>query len=433
MTRKLMANVLAVTCLLGIIMACSTTANAQKTVVLEGTISGKKKLKKGVNYLLRGGVFINKRLIVKPGATIFGLPGSFLVINQGAVIDAQGTLDEPIIFTSAAPVGTRRRGDWGGLILNGRAAINVPGGTAQGEGSTGAYGGGANPNPSDNSGILRFVRVEYGGFAISPDNELNCVAFQGVGNGTTVEFVQAAFGGDDGFEWFGGTCNATNLVVTAAIDDSLDWTFGWSGKVQFAVVQQRSEGTTDTGLEADNNENDFNFTPRSHPKIMNLTLVGDPRTAGAQAGTGSTRGILLRRGTAAELRNVIVTGFKNVGIEVRDTATFDQIAANTLTLRGMIFFNNGVGLQTATNFGGATATSIAQSGVKITQTDPLLTDPFDLVLPDFRPGAGSPALDPANFEAPFAGDAFFVVANFVGAFDADNDWTLGWTNWVLGN
>lgn len=433
MTRKLMVHALAVTCVLGIIMACSTTANAQKTVVLEGTITGKKKLKKNINYLLRGGVFITKKLIIKPGTTIFGLPGSFLVINQGATIDAQGTIDEPIVFTSAAPAGTRRRGDWGGLILNGRAAINVPGGTAQGEGSTGAYGGGATPNAGDNSGILRFVRVEYGGFAISPDNELNCVAFQGVGNGTTVEFVQAAFGGDDGFEWFGGTCNAKNLVVTAAIDDSLDWTFGWSGKVQFAVVQQRSEGTTDTGIEADNNENDFTFLPRSHPKIMNLTLVGDPRTTGPQAGTGSTRGIVLRRGTAAELRNVLVTGFKNVGIEIRDAATFDQITANALTLRGMIFFGNGVGLATATNFGGATAASIAQVGVKISEGDPLLADPFDLVSPDFRPQAGSPALDAANFEAPFAGDTFFVVANFVGAFNANDDWTLGWTNWVLGN
>ncbi|HSF23886.1 MAG TPA: T9SS C-terminal target domain-containing protein [Blastocatellia bacterium] len=431
--RRLMVNAVAICCVFGVIMVCSTTANAQKTVVLEGTITGKKKLKKNINYLLRGGVFITKKLIVKPGATIFGLPGSFLVINQGAKIDAQGTIDLPIVFTSAAPAGTRRRGDWGGLIINGRAPINVPGGTAQGEGSTGTYGGGANPDPNDSSGVLSFVRVEYGGFAISPDNELNCVAFQGVGNGTTVEFVQAAFGGDDGFEWFGGTCNAKNLVVTGAVDDSLDWTFGWSGKVQFAVVQQRSEGTTDAGIEADNNENDFTFLPRSHPKIMNMTLVGDPRTTGAQAGTGSTRGILLRRGTAAELRNVVVTAFKNVGIEIRDAETFDQVAADTLTLRGMIFFDNGAGLQTATNFGGATANSIAQVGVKIVQADPLLADPFDLVSPDFRPQAGSPALDPANFEPPFAGDAFFEVANYVGAFDANNDWTLGWTNWVLGN
>lgn len=430
MTRKLMVNALACCFVLAVIFACSTTSYAQKTKVIEGTFNKKLKMKKGVSYLLRGGVFIKKKLIIKPGATIFGLPGSFLVIDQGATIDAKGTLADPIVFTSAAPEGTRRRGDWGGLIFNGRAPINVPGGTAEGEGSTGTYGGN---NPTDNSGTMQFVRVEYGGFAISPDNELNCVAFQGVGSGTTVEFVQAAFGGDDGFEWFGGTVNCKNLVVTAAIDDSLDWTFGWTGKVQFAVVQQRSEGTTDAGIEADNNENDFNFTPRSAPKFMNVTLVGDPRNAGDQAGTGSTRGILLRRGTIAQLRNVIVMGFKNVGIEIRDTPTFDQFTNGNSGLRGMIFFSNGTGLATPANFSGNTAATVGASGVKIIQADPQLRDPFDLEVPDFRPLAGSPALDAANFEPPFANDTFFVTANYVGAFDANNDWTLGWTKWVLGD
>ena len=429
MIRRLMVNALAGCFVLAVILACSTTSSAQNTVVLEGNIK-KAKLKKGVNYLLRGGVFITKKITIKPGTTILGLPGSFLVINQGAKIIAEGTLEEPIVMTSAAPDGTRRRGDWGGLIINGRAPINVPGGTATGEGDTGTYGG---TDPNDDSGTLRFVRVEYGGFAISPDNELNCVAFQGAGSGTEVDFVQASFGGDDGFEWFGGTANAKHLVSLAAVDDSIDWTFGWTGKVQFAVVQQRSEGTTDTGIEADNNENSFNLTPRSHPRLMNLTLVGDPRTTGPQAGSGSTRGILLRRGTAAELRNTIVMAFKNVGIEIRDTPTFDQITTNALTMRGMIFFNNGQGLGTPVNFSGATATSISQAGVKVVEADPQLLDPFSLVDPDFRPAPGSPALNAANFEPPFAGDSFFETANYVGAFDANNDWTLGWTRWVLGN
>jgi len=433
MIRKVMVNALACCFVLAVIFACSTTSYAQKTKVLEGTITKKTKLKKGVSYLLRGGVFITKKLIIKPGATIFGLPGSFLVINQGATIDAKGTREEPIVFTSAAPVGTRRRGDWGGLILNGRAPINVPGGTAQGEGGTGPYGGGANPNPNDNSGIMQFVRVEYGGFALSPDNELNCVAFQGVGSGTTVEFMQASFGGDDGFEWFGGTVNAKNIVVTAAIDDSLDWTFGWTGKVQFAVIQHRSEGTTENGIEADNNENDFELLPRSAPKLMNVTLVGDPRNTGDEAGTGSIRGLRLRRGTAGDLRNFVVINHKDVGLLINDTATFDELTAGALRIGGFIFFNNGTGLAAPVNFSGATAAALGQSGVKIVQANPLLADPNDLELPDFRPQAGSPALDPANVEPPPAGDTFFVATNFVGAFNGTDDWTLGWTNWILGN
>jgi hypothetical protein len=425
-----MVNALAGCFVMAILFACSTTSYAQKTVVLEGNITTKKKLKKGVNYLLRGGVFIKKKLIMKPGTHVFGLPGSFLVIDQGATIDAKGTREDPIVFTSAAPVGTRRRGDWGGLIFNGRAPINVPGGTAQGEGNTGTYGG---TNANDTSGIMQFVRVEYGGFALSPDNELNGIAFQGVGARSTFEFIQASFCGDDGFEWFGGTANAKNLVVTAAIDDSFDWTFGWSGKVQFAVVQERSEGTTENGIEADNNENDFNFAPRSAPKLMNFTIVGDSRTTGPQSGTGSIRGLRLRRGTAGDLRNFVVINHKDVGLLINDTATFDQINSGALRIAGFLFFNNGTGLATPVNFSGATATALAQAGIKITQADPLLTDPTDLTSPDFRPQAGSPALDAANVEPPPAGDTFFVATDFVGAFDSDDDWTLGWTNWTLGN
>lgn len=130
----------------------------------------------------------------------------------------------------------------------------------------------------DNQGTLRYVRVEFGGFPISPDNELNCIAFQGTGSGTTVEFVEALNGGDDGFEWFGGTVNARNIISVGAQDDSLDWTFGWTGMVQFAVVQQRADGSGvgDRAIEADNNETDFSLTPRSAPMFQNVTFIGDP-------------------------------------------------------------------------------------------------------------------------------------------------------------
>ncbi len=403
------------------------TSHAQEIVIVEGTRK-KLKMKRNKLYLLRGGVFITKLLRAQPGTVIHGLPGSFIVVNQGAKMDLPGTVEQPIVFTSAAPQGTKRRGDWGGFIVNGRAPINVPGGTAQGEGNTGTYGG---TNANDSSGLMRYVRVEYGGFAISPENELNCIAFQGVGAGTTIEFVQAAFGGDDGFEFFGGTVNAKNLVSTGASDDSFDWTFGWNGKVQFAVAQQRAN-EADRAIEADNNENDFNFAPRSSPRLMNFTLVGDPRTTGAQSGPGSTQGAELRRGTAGDLRNFIIINFKNVGLRISDQATFDQVTADTLQIRSVIFFNNGAGLPAPANFSGATANALGTKGVKIMEADPNLRDPQNLTAPDFRPNAGSPALLAANAEPPPAGDTFFTATNFVGAFDANNDWTLGWTNWVFG-
>lgn len=422
MIRKVLGRTLMGCAAVLVVLALKTASHAD-TIVLEGTLN-KAKLKPANVYLLRGGVFIKKKLVVRPGVQVFGLPGSFLVIDKGARIIADGTPENPIVFTSAAPPGTRRRGDWGGLIINGEAPINVPGGTAQGEGSTGSYGG---TDPDDDSGIMRYVRVEYGGFAISPDNELNCLAFQGVGSSTMVDFVEAFAGGDDGFEWFGGTMNARHLVSVAASDDSFDWTFGWNGRVQFALVQQRSD-EADAGIEADNNENDFNFTPRSSPRLMNFTMIGDPA-----AGPGSTRGVLLRRGTAGHLRNFLVMGFKNVGLEVRDAPTFTQMDSDLLTLRGFIFFNNGAGLTTPANFAGATATGLTSKGVKILQSDPQLANAFDRRTPDFRPLPGSPALNAANAEPPITGDTFFVTANYVGAFDVTNNWISGWTKFVFGD
>src|SRR5215216_4703626 len=164
MIRRLLINSLMASFAFAAILAMSSTSYAD-TVLLEGTIK-KKTLKPSNTYILKGGVFITKLLKIKAGTTILGTEGSFLVINQGAKIKADGTRTDPIIFTSINDPGRRARGDWGGLIINGRAPINVPGGTASGEGGTGTYGG---TDPDDNSGSMTFVRVEYGGFALSPD------------------------------------------------------------------------------------------------------------------------------------------------------------------------------------------------------------------------------------------------------------------------
>ncbi len=422
MIHRLLVKSLMAGFALAIVLAFSNGTEA-KTVVLEGTLSGKVKLKAKNTYLLRGGVFITKKLVIAPGTTILGTEGSFLVIIPGATIDAQGTLEKPIVFTSVNKEGSRTRGDWGGVVLEGNAPINVPGGTAIGEGNTGTYGGN---DPTDNSGIMRFVRIEYGGFALSPDNELNGLAFQGVGNATQIEFIESFAAGDDAFEWFGGTVNAKHLVGIAQDDDGLDWTFGWSGKVQFAVIQQRAD-ISDNAIEADNNEFGFDNLPRANPTLMNVTLVGAP-----EAGPGSKLGLVLRRGTAGKLINFVVLGFKGLGLEVRDDSTFTQLDSGALSLRGFIFFNNGNALSNPENFNGLTSTMLAAKGVKIVQSDPLLKAPFSKTAPDFRPNAGSPALSAANVEPPPADDSFFTAANYVGAFDGNTDWTLGWTKFVFG-
>jgi len=403
-----------------IVLGFSSSSRAA-TVVLEGELTGKVKLKAKNTYVLVGGVFINGNLVIKPGTTIVGTEGSFLVIKQGARITAEGTATDPIVFTSVNRAGQRNRGDWGGLIINGRAPLNVPGGTAQGEGNTGPYGGN---DAADDSGIMKYVRVEYGGFAISPDNELNCVAWQGVGSTGTFDFIQSAWGGDDAFEWFGGTANAKHLVGVGYDDDGFDWTFGWSGKLQFGIIQQRKDAS-DTGIEADNNENGVEFLPRSSPKISNITLIGAPA-----AGPGSRHGMILRRGTAGDIRNFIVLGFKNLGVEVRD-ASVAQFTNGALALNGGIFFNNGNGLTTPANFTAATAEGIAAKSQKILEIDPKITDPYSETVPNFKPLADSPALNAANTVTGFTNDAFFEAANYLGAIGA-TDWTLGWTRYAFG-
>lgn len=383
--------------------------------------SGTTVLTNDTYWVLRGAVFFQNtaRLAIQPGTTIIGETATrgTLVIDRGAQILADGTKTAPIVFTSDQPVGQRARGDWGGLIINGRAPVNLPGGIGLGEGDTGAYGG---TDPNDNSGILRYVRVEFAGIEFSPDNELNGIAFQGVGRGTIVEHIQVSHNKDDGIEMFGGTVDIKRAVLTYIGDDSIDWTFGWSGRMQFAIVQQRGDNA-DRGIEADNNGNNNDLLPRSNPAIFNITLVGDRDT---NEGPESTTGMTLREGTAGTIRNAIVYGFKGNGIQVSTSATLAQAASGALSVANSIVFNNG------TNLHSSTSGLLSHAGGTLSIVDPELTTPFSHTAPVFRPRAGSPALTLAFAVPP--NDGFFEVARFIGALNAniDDDWTLGWTSYA---
>ena len=387
--------------------------------VLRGRFtSGTVTLTSDTYWLLRGAVFIQNtaRLVVQPGTTVIGETATrgTLVIDRGAQIIADGTRNAPIVFTSDQPVGQRARGDWGGLIINGRAPVNLPGGLGIGEGDTGVYGG---TDPDDSSGVLRFVRVEFAGIEFSPDNELNGIAFQGVGRGTIVEHIQVSHNKDDGIEMFGGTVDIKRAVLTYIGDDSIDWTFGWSGRLQYAVVQQRGDNA-DRGIEADNNANNNDLLPRSNPTIYNITLVGDRDTT---EGPESTTGITLREGTAGTIRNAIVYGFKGNGIQVSTSATLAQAASGALSVAHTLVFNNG------TNLHSSTSGLQARAGGTLIVADPELAAPFSHTAPVFRPRPGSPALV-RGFAVP-PNDGFFEVARFMGALsdNVDEDWTLGWT------
>jgi len=395
--------------------------------VVRGRLTQDITLTRDTYWVLRGAVFVGEsaRLTIEAGTTVIGETATrgTLVIERGAQIIANGTAAQPIVMTSDQPIGQRSRGDWGGLIINGRAPINLPGGVGIGEGSTGLYGGNV---VNDNSGILRYVRVEFAGIEFSPDNELNGIAFQGVGNGTIVENIQIHFNKDDGIEMFGGTVDIKRVVLTGIGDDNIDWTHGWRGRLQFAVVQQRGDDT-DMGIEADNNGSNHNLLPRSEPTIYNITLVGDPTL---DFGPESTDGARIRVGTAGHIHNFIFTGFKSTGIDLRDAATVNGIASGQLTIGQGILFSNGP--NGARNWATSATTTSARTAFSstIAEVNPMLVAPFNRAVPDWRPLPGSPALTLAPAIPP--NDGFFEIAMFRGALgpELEKDWTKGWTTFL---
>ncbi len=272
------------------------------------------------NWVIQGKVNMlsGTTLTIEPGTVLFGQNATdgYLVIERGARIHAVGTPHQPIIMTTDQPPGLMARGGWGGLVIHGRAIANcadcLGGESCQSEGGAGEFCGDFD---CDDSGILRYVRVEYAGIEISLNNELNAFTFNGVGCHTDASYLQSHMGDDDAFEWFGGKMQSHHLVATGQADDGLDWQMGYRGTIQFAVVQLYDDDG-DKGIEGDNNEYDFDAHCRSNPALANITLVGP----GADLG-GSSRGIHLRRGTDAQIYNSIILGFRKAGIKVEHAAT----------------------------------------------------------------------------------------------------------------
>jgi hypothetical protein len=394
--------------------------------VIRGRFTSSILLESQYYYVLRGVVFIARGadLVIQPGTRIVGEFATLgtLVIEQGGRINANGTADAPIVFTSDQPIGERGRGDWGGLIINGEAPTNIPGGLGIGEGGTGLYGG---DFPDDNSGVLRYVRVEYAGIELSPDNELNGIAFQGVGRGTTVDYVQVKFNKDDGVEFFGGTVDAKHLVLTAIGDDSIDWTFGWQGRVQFMVIHQRGDDA-DNGFEGDGSATNNALTPLSNPTIYNVTSIGDPDT---NEGNESDDGMEIREGTAGTIRNFILMGYKEYGIDISNALTIANVESGLLSFGNAILFNNAV-LPGHANFDSDAAKLSAIAGnPTIVSGNPGLIDPYNHTNPNYRP-ASTASLAMTRTPAIPPNDGFFEVAMYIGALSPNPalDWTVGWTD-----
>ncbi len=334
-----------------------------------GTLSADLVLEANEEYVLTEALIVPEgiTLTINPGVVVRANTGSdvFVAVAQGGTINAEGTSSNPIVFTSNDA--TPNPGDWGGLIILGRAPINsVAGGDATSTSEIGGlpYGGSI---ADDNSGIIRYLRIEFSGGSASASSENNGFSFYGVGNGTTIEFIQAFEGLDDGVEFFGGTVNASNISVVGAQDDSVDWTEGFTGTLTDVYIEHRQ--AHDKGIEADgfntdigNNANPVFF---SAPTINNLTIVG-------LGSTNENEAVRLRAGTRALFTNVLIEGFEEgfdldgdagdsptgQGVLDGDTgvtdATFIDVILNLKNDTGATFtdadFFTGIGNATGTDY-----------------------------------------------------------------------------------
>jgi len=311
-----------------LITGCSSTedtVSASSFVVdptnFQGTItSGEVILNAGTVYKLTGKIQVNEgaTLTIPAGTLIDGVGGTsaYIAVAQGGKIFVNGTASNPVVMTSG--LATKRAGDWGGLVICGRAPINrATGGTsvAQSEVADLSYGG---TIANDNSGSVKYLRIEYAGAAFNTEKEFNGASLFGVGSGTVFENVQAYHGSDDGFEFFGGTVNTSNLVSIGNEDDQFDWTEGWSGtNINWYGKIDFNRGNR--GIEADNFELGYGNTPIANPKITNLTLVGPGNTADATIFT-ENNALKLRRGTKGMFTNLFLSGW-NVGLDVENDET----------------------------------------------------------------------------------------------------------------
>ncbi len=428
-------------------LSTGDVVNGKPICSLTGTVTSNVRLNNNFVYALEGAVFIGEDagadsaapidgaksaiLTVDAGTTVFGNAGEdYLVISRGSQIRSNGTKTAPVNFTSRDEVfGTANqatdRAKWGGLVINGRAPINdcidgtATGGTAacekSGEGSSGLFGGNA---PTDNSGNLFYTRVSYAGNLINDEDELNGIAFQGVGNGTQVDYVQVHNNADDGMEFFGGTVNVKHVVLTGNGDDSLDWTDGWVGNVQYLIVQQSSDAG-DRAIEADNRggaTGNRDALPRSFPTISNFTLIGQSTT---------DTGIMVRAGTAGKFRNGIITGFGDAGIDIDEDATSAQATAGNLTFDSLYVVDNKDSLENDGDSGDAALAAAFAAGTKNVDGE-AQTPAQDSTLNGYVPGANENAV--SSTDAAAIDPSFFETADYVGAVkDASDTWYKGWT------
>jgi len=381
-------------------------------------------------------------------------------VYRGAKIIAEGTAAAPIVFTSGEA--TPQSGDLGGVVIVGQAKVNgnhsvVEGGVAA---AFSAFGG---TDDADNSGVLKYVRIEYGGKAVNPGDEINGLSLYGVGSGTTIDYVEVMRGYDDAFEFFGGTVNCKHLIAYNSADDDFDMDDGYSGKIQFAISVKDPKFTDPKGTTGDvsNNFEVDNVNPANglllsrppitFPVMSNFTAIG-PNTAPGAApsngaiGTGTSSdygwGMRWRRGTKFILANSAVIGGSKGGLRIQEDSTISYLLNGTSG-----FYNSYVHsvatssveidkvytLSSQATYTAASILALITGSNKSTVVTDVATlklgDPFNNAAPNLVPSAGSPLLTGALFDFGALSNSFFEKVAYKGAFDGTTDWTKGWAVW----
>lgn len=468
----------------------STTSSGGTTTtentILEGRIITNLTLKAQYTYKLRGLVYVTNGAIltIEPGTKIVGENGKngALVITRGAKIIADGTADKPIVFTSEAA--SPQRGDWAGLVILGQAPNNssyngvdgigeIEGGVNTSDG-LGLYGLGASSNLADNSGILRYVRIEYAGYAFLPDKEINGLTFGGVGNQTVVDYVQVSYANDDSFEWFGGAVNCKHLISYRTLDDDFDTDNGYSGKVQFGISLRDSSVADISKSEAFESDNDANGSDRmtylvsipvsaNNPVAIgpvktsavfsNMTVIGPKATAASNGSSLFLAAAQIRRNSELSIYNSVFLGWSGGAVNTLliDASKGTPTDKNLDPAGGLNFRNNLIAGPTdkavayaasTSSPTGATTTSITAwvnttaygNTMVAANTDAAITAPFNYAAPDFNPSSSSsPAASGAAFThskltTSTNGKPDFVSVTYRGACAVGDTWWKSWTS-----
>jgi len=316
------------------------------TTVVSSNITSNTTWTTGTIVNLQNKVFVknNAVLTIQPGVIIRGDKNTqgTLIITKGAKIIAKGTAANPIVFTSGEAVGDRVEGDWGGVLIAGKGKNNQPGGVANFEGlavsSDTEFGGN---DDTDSSGVFAYARIEFSGIPLQPNKETNGITMGSVGSRTEMHHIQVSFGGDDGFEWFGGTVDAKYIISFRNLDDDFDADFGWRGRVQFGLIVKDSDlfdaAGDSNGWETDNDATGSGALPRTQAIFSNITNIGPKRngTVTLPVGEKFERAIYIRRNSSLSIFNSVHASWEK-GIYIKDAGTVDNFTQND----SAVFANN---------------------------------------------------------------------------------------------